>query len=343
MARQISYVQNRIVLIFLVLAVTLAIRVVHLDADPSALISRDFITDEGQWAHNARNALIFDQLCLDDYNPGLYSAYLYHKLLTLTFSVFGMSVISARLLSAVAGWLTVVLLFDWVRREANIKTAVIGALLLGLSSLHVLYSRTGFVESTMVFFLALTLWLWAIRRKHPACSALSGIAFGLMVLTKVTAIYVAPGFVLLVAAEALRRTTSKRDALLFVGGASTVLGSYAVAFVIPNYTNWINYNLAAGYDNEFPRHWVELVHSWVSLLASRFYAHAPILTALTLVSFGALIVRISTSGVKRAFREAQDIEITAIALLVGYLFSIGLTVYQPERRFLPALFLMVPI
>jgi len=327
----------------LVLAVTLAIRVVHLDADPSALISRDFITDEGQWAHNARNALIFDQLRLDDYNPGLYSAYLYHCLLQLTFRVFGMNILTARLVSAVAGWLAVVLLFDWVRRETNTRTAVIGALLLGLSSLHVLYSRTGFVESLLVFFLSLTLWLWTMRRKHPAFGVLSGIAFGLMVLTKVTAIYIAPGLLLFAAAEAIRKTTSKRDALLFVCGASIVLVSYAVAFVVPNYTDWINYNLAAGYDNEFPRHWAELAHSCLSLLASRFYARTPILTALTLVSFGSLIVRISGSGVKKAVREAQDIEITAIALLVGYLFSIGLTVYQPERRFLPALFLMVPI
>ena len=325
------------------LAVALALRVVNLDADPSPLISRDFITDEGQWAHNARNALIFDQLRLDDYNPGLYSAYLYHSLLRLTFSVFGMSIVTARLVSAVAGWLTVVLLFDWLRRETNSRTAIIGALLLGFSTTHILYSRTGFVESTLLFFQALALWLWAIRRNHEAFSALSGVGFGLMVLTKVTAIYVAPGLMLFAAAEAIRKTTTKRDALLFVYGASIVLASYVVAFVVPNYTNWINYNLAAAYDNEFPKHWTDLVHSFLSLLGSRFYAHVPILTALTLISFAALVVGISKSGFKRALCEAPGIEIVTSALLAGYLFSIALTVYQPERRFVPALFMMVPI
>src|SRR5262249_26151424 len=311
MDRHISPTQKRILLILFVLAVSLALRVINLDAGPSALISRDFITDEGQWAHNARNAVIFDQLRVDDYNPGLYSAFLYHNLLQLAFSAFGMSIVSARLVSAVAGWLTVVLLFDWIRREIDTRTAVIGALLLGLSTLHVLYSRTGFVESTLVFFLALALWLWSIRRKHPAFGALSGIAFGLMVVTKVTAIYIVPGLALLAAAEAIRKTTRKRDALLFVCGASIVLASYTVAFVMPNYTNWIDYNLAAGLDNEFPRHWTELVHSFLSLLASRFYSRAPILTALTLISFGALIVRISRSGFKDAVRQTSDVEITS--------------------------------
>jgi len=343
MDRHISPTQKRILLILFVLAVSLALRVINLDADPSALISRDFITDEGQWAHNARNAVIFDQLRVDDYNPGLYSAFLYHNLLQLAFSAFGMSIVSARLVSAVAGWFTVVLLFDWIRREIDTRTAVIGALLLGLSTLHVLYSRTGFVESTLVFFLALALWLWSIRRKHPAFGALSGIAFDLMVVTKVTAIYIVPGIALLAVAEAIRKTTSKRDALLFICGASIVFASYAVAFVIPNYTSWIDYNLAAGFDNEFPRHWSELVHSVLSLLASRFFARVPILTALTLVSLGALVFRISISGLKNAVRNACGIEITAIALLVGYLLSIAPTVYQPERRFVPVLFLMVPI
>ena len=64
-------------LIFVVLAAALLVRVINAGADPPSSISRDFITDEGQWTHNARNAAIYGQWRLDDYNPGFHSAFLY--------------------------------------------------------------------------------------------------------------------------------------------------------------------------------------------------------------------------------------------------------------------------
>ena len=343
MDQRTSHVRGTFLLVLVVLGQALLLRVVNLGADPSALISRDFITDEGQWAHNARNELVFGQLRLDDYNPGLYSAYLYHQLLHFTLSTLGLSLTAARMMSALAGWLTVALLFAWVRRETNTRTAVISALLLGLSNLHVLYSRSGFVESTLVFFLALTLWLWSMRQKHRAFGFLSGIAFGLMLVTKVTAIYIAPGLALFAAAEAIRKTTGKRDSLLFLCGALLVGASYAFGFVAPNFDEWMNYNLIAGLDNDWPSHASDLVSSMLKLLGSRFYAQTPILTALTLLALGELIIQTSTAGLKSALRQASYIEITSSTLLIGYWFSVGLAGAQPERRFIPALFLMVPL
>ncbi len=343
MDQRTSHAQGTFLLVLVVLGLALVLRAVNLDADPSALISRDFITDEGQWAHNVRNALVFGQLRLDDYNPGLYSAYLYHHLLHITLSALGLSLTAARMVSALAGWLTVVLLFAWVRRETNMRTAVIAALLLGLSNLHVLYSRTGFVESTLVFFLALTLWLWSMRQRHRAFGFLSGVAFGLMLVTKVTAIYIAPGLALLATAEAIRKTTSKRDTLLFFSGASLVGASYVLGFVAPNFSEWMNYNLIAGLDNEWPSHPSDWISSMLKLLGSRFYAQTPILSALTLVALGDLIIRISTAGLKGALRQAKNIEITSATLLIGYWFSVGFAGAQPERRFIPVLFLMVPL
>src|SRR5512143_1419002 len=103
-------------LVVIILALALNLRVIHLDADPSALISRDFITDEGQWAHNVRNTLAYRKFQVDDYNPA-YTAYLYHQLLRIEVNAFGLSLITLRMLSALFGWLTVVVLFLWVRHE----------------------------------------------------------------------------------------------------------------------------------------------------------------------------------------------------------------------------------
>lgn len=342
-ARQSSQSLATALLVLTILSAAFLVRVVNLDADPSALISRDFITDEGQWAHNVRNSLIYGQWRIDDYNPAPYSAYLYYHLLRIAVTTVGLSLAGVRMLSALFGWLTVVLLFVWVRRETSTPTAIFATVLLGFSNLHVLYSRTGFVESTMVFFLALALWLWSLRQRHVAFGFLSGVALGLMLLTKVTAIYIVPGLALLATLEAIRQTTIKRDALLFLCGASVVGASYAIGFVAPNFGDWISYNLTAGFDNEWPKRPLDLVYSMLRILVWRFFARTPILTALTLVALGGLLFQISTTGLKNAIRRASNIEITAIALLIGYLLSVGLEAYQPERRFIPALFLMVPL
>jgi len=238
---------------------------------------------------------------------------------------------------------TVVLVFAWVRRETTLRTAIFAAVLLGFSNLHVLYSRTGFVESTLVFFLALALWLWSLRERHGAFGFLSGVAFGLMLLTKVTAIYIIPGLALLAMMEAIRRTTSRRDAFLFLCGALLVGASYGIGFVAPNFGDWMNYNRAAGSDNEWPRQAADLFHSMVKILAWRFYSRTPVLTALTLVALVGLIFHISTAGLKSAIRRASSIEIAGGTLLIGYLLSVGIEGYQPERRFIPALFLMAPL
>lgn len=150
--------KRRALAVCVILAAALILRVINLDADPSALISRDFITDEGWWAHNARNAVLYGQWRIDDHNLGLYSAFLYNLLLYFTFKLLGISFTTLRFLSAVAGWLSVLLTFLLVRREQSVRAALFASSLLGLSNLHILYSRTGFAESTMVFFLALMLW-----------------------------------------------------------------------------------------------------------------------------------------------------------------------------------------
>jgi 4-amino-4-deoxy-L-arabinose transferase-like glycosyltransferase len=323
-----------------ILAAALLLRVINLDADPSALISRDFITDEGWWAHNARNAVLYGQWRIDDHNLGLYSAYLYNGLLYLTFKLFGVSFTTLRLLSAVGGWLTVILLFLLVRRENSSRAALFAAALLGLSNLHILYSRTGFPEGTIVFFLSLTLWLWSKRREHFMFCLLSGIAFALMLLTKITAIYLLPGIVLFIMAAFIRRSVRRREALFFLLGSGFVIGAYTVFFLAPNFNNWLQFNLANGSGSEWPIGLSGRVQSILRLFGSSFYAEAPLLTGLSLLWLGLFIVGASRNGFLKAIRGAGELEIIGTTLFIGYMFSLSLTIHQPERRFIPVLFLM---
>jgi 4-amino-4-deoxy-L-arabinose transferase-like glycosyltransferase len=337
---RLSNAQREALGISIVLGLALLLRAINLDADPSALISRDFITDEGWWAHNTRNALFFGQWRLDNYNPGLYSASLYNYLLYFFLKMLGPSFVALRLLPALTGWLTVVLLFFWVRRASNTRTAIMAALLLGFSNLHILYSRTGFVESSLGFFLVLTLWLWALRQKHYLLSIAAGSAFALMILTKVTAIYMTPGFALLSICEMIRGRVSRREALLFICGGVLTGAVYAAIFILPDAKEWVWFNMASGSDQEWSSRPDEMIYSILRFIGSRFYLETPLITALTLVALGKFIVGISKDGVKKTIREASDLETTGSALLIGYGFALALTVYQPERRFIPALPLM---
>jgi 4-amino-4-deoxy-L-arabinose transferase-like glycosyltransferase len=178
--------------VILIFGSALLLRLIHLDADPSALISRDFITDEGWWAHNARNAFFYGQWRIDDHNLGLYSAFLYNALVLGSFKVFGAGLAALRLPSALMGWLTVAVMFLLVRREVNARAALLASALLGFSNLHIMFSRTAFAESTVVFFLALAMWLWSLKEGHGLFAATSGICFVLMALAKITAIYFLP-------------------------------------------------------------------------------------------------------------------------------------------------------
>lgn len=45
----------------------LFIRVIYLDADPCFLKRFGDVGDEGYWAHNARNAILFGRWMIDDY------------------------------------------------------------------------------------------------------------------------------------------------------------------------------------------------------------------------------------------------------------------------------------
>lgn len=327
--------------ICVLLGAALLLRAINLDADPSALISRDVITDEGWWAHNARNAILYGQWRIDDHNLGLYAAYLYNGLLYLIFEMFGISFTTLRMLAAITGWLTVVLLFLLVRREFGVNAALFATVFLGFSNLHILYSRTGFAESTMVFFLALALLFWSMRKSHRFFGLMSGIAFALMLLTKITAIYFVPGLVLVIAAEAIRRSVARRDAIAFFSGIALVGTAFSILFIIPNFSEWLQFNLANGSGSEWPSGLAGGINSILKLLGSSFYAKAPLITALTLLSMCLFVIVASRVGLRNAIRAAGELEIVSAALLAGYGLALSFTVYQPERRFLPALFLMV--
>jgi hypothetical protein len=148
--------------------------------------------------------------------------------------------------------------------------------------------------------------------------------------------------VLLVAiAGAVRRSISRRQALLFVFGVCAAGGAYAGFVVIPNFRAWLNFNLLNGSGSEWPTGLMSLTGAILKLLGSSFYVKEPLISALGIAALCSLAIAATRDGLRAAIRRASELEITAAALLIGYLLTLAVTVYQPERRFLPVLFLLV--
>src|SRR5713101_4602995 len=74
--------------------------------------------DEGAWVHNARNKALFGAWHQDEWNP-VFIAPVFTALEYLSFDAFGVGVRQARLVSEIAGWMSVVLLALGMRRIAG--------------------------------------------------------------------------------------------------------------------------------------------------------------------------------------------------------------------------------
>ncbi len=178
--------------ILLIFALIFLVRFIHLDADPSFVKRLSDIADETVWGLDARNAILFGDWFIGDLHVGLDSAPLYMYFLYLFFKLFGPSLLVLRLLPALSGFLTAVLLYFFVRKLTNNKQALLTLCLFGFSHVVVVYNRLGHLESTLALFLLAVFILWFYGKKHWSLFFFSGIFYGLAVLIKASALLFFP-------------------------------------------------------------------------------------------------------------------------------------------------------
>jgi hypothetical protein len=106
-----------------ILLVALMLRILFPAADPPWRSTVGVVWhDEGAWVHNARNKALFGEWRQDEWNP-VFIAPVFTALEYASFTAFGVGVRQARLVSEVAGLLSVLLLALGVRRVAE-RTAL---------------------------------------------------------------------------------------------------------------------------------------------------------------------------------------------------------------------------
>jgi Dolichyl-phosphate-mannose-protein mannosyltransferase len=144
--------------------------------------------DEGAWVHNARNKALFGDWRQDEWNP-VFIAPVFTALEYASFATFGVGVRQARLVSEVAGVLSVILLALGIRRLAGDRAGLIAAALLATNYVYVMYNRAAIMEALMAAFIVASWYCSTRAEQSPRWSALAGVMATLAFFTKAAAAF----------------------------------------------------------------------------------------------------------------------------------------------------------
>lgn len=182
-----------------VAAIAVLLRAIFPTADPPWETTVGIVWhDEGAWVHNARNKVLFGSWSLDAWNP-MYLTPVFTGLEYASFSVFGVGTWQARLVSQLAGLLSIALLGFGLAVLAGRRTAVIGMALLATNYIYVMWNRAALMETTMTAFLVAAWAAYAASRRRPFWGAAAGVFAVLAFFTKAAAAF----FLAALAADAL--------------------------------------------------------------------------------------------------------------------------------------------
>jgi 4-amino-4-deoxy-L-arabinose transferase-like glycosyltransferase len=139
-------------------------RLLHLDADPAAFAQYHFISDEGLYAHAARDHALFGRWVMDEHNAPLVTAPLHTLLVRAAYAGFGVGLWQTRLPGALAGILTCLLPWVLLRARFGRRAAFTAALMLAASTFTVSHHRIAYTESLQLLGVTLAvLGLWRAR------------------------------------------------------------------------------------------------------------------------------------------------------------------------------------
>ncbi len=332
-------VRGDLLALVLVLLVALLPRLLVLDADPPSKVLGAFLSDEGWWAQNARQRVLFGQWIMDDHNPALFAAPAYTAAVVAVYHYVGLGLAETRLASVLAGTAASLLLFAGLRAVLPLRRALPPALLLALGTFPILMSRLGFTESVQLAFsvLALAGVLWATRM--PGFGMLGGLGFMLAVLSKPNAAILGPVFALwwLLEFRRLRRAGEPLRPLGLQVGAFAlavvlVMTTVGVLLVLPHWSavrEQLAVSLASVYTTDR-----RLADGGSYLFFLPFLSLRPslFLTASTVPMTGLVLLLW-----RRLVRPAGDLDAAERLawiwwwVILGYLATQS---YQPDRRFL---------
>lgn len=327
MNKFIQLLSHPITVIF-IFGLIIFLRFYRLDADPPFLQDTDFMVDEGGWVHNARNQLLFDTWLQHDHDFPYFAAPGFVYLILLAFKIGGLSLLSARAISAIAGVLTVVVLFFLMKRESTKNEAVLATIFLGFSFFHILYSRVAMAESLLTLMLILTIYLWRLGKSKLIFSSLAGLTLTTMFIIKLSALYFLPILLVLMLFERWRKEVKWRQIILLGLVALSLAIPYLIYFIIPNWTVYSLYNFQTSSISLHPK----FIPNFFVLNESLSFS--PILLVLTVGFLVDLLIKFLQQG-KAAIKKLNYPAIVALSIFIGNSVLLAVSSVQPPRRYIP--------
>ena len=164
-----------------------------------------FFYDEGFFAQIAKNTILYGQygsIFYQDVVPAQLSVGPTVLLpVAAVFHFFGIGIWQARIVGAVAGFLTLLLLYAISAKLYNARSGII-VWLLALSTLQ-LYSRGLYGEVPALCFFLAAIWCWwrSMEFESIVSAGIAGLALGMMLVSKPQMLLLAPAFVVAIGAN----------------------------------------------------------------------------------------------------------------------------------------------
>ncbi|MFC1848807.1 hypothetical protein ACFL27_01250 [candidate division CSSED10-310 bacterium] len=338
------------ILLFFFFTFLMFIRLFALSADPSPSFSIGFISDEGWWVHNSRQAAIFGHWLLDDFNQGLLISPTFSLSCYCCFKLLGVHFFSARLTSALAGFACLIISFVWLKLAGGEQKSgmgpVLATLFIGWNFFFLSFNRIALVDTLLVFFLLLGVFFLDLKKRMFAFGA--GLVLWAAMLTKPSALFIYPVIVVVWLWDWHKGYFEIRKVIFFI---SASLGSFLVwlCLMYPEYLDqFISLNLRFSKDN-FPSSPVQMLLGVVTfffrfemgnLYLTRFIAQAPLLFCFSCWLGLGFMNKVVGEGLWQTLSHLRRWQvIMGLWLVIGVVFLMP-NQYKPERRFL---FLIPPM
>jgi len=152
---------------------------------------------------------------------------LYDVITAISFGTWGISVFSARLVAVIFALLSLVVIYESVNKVIGKRTALLSAIFLGTMPGFIWAARVALVETMLIFFFSLTLFLFFIwlRTSKSWLLSLSGVMLGLGILAKyqtVIALAIMTTSIIFLCRNHIRHRLSRLTFLILVAFIITV-------------------------------------------------------------------------------------------------------------------------
>ena len=287
-----------LLLLLLILAVAAGIRLFQLSADMPLHVSS--CADEGIYVHNARNKVIFGDWVLDEWN-NMYISPVFNYLVYLSFSLFGVGFVQARLVSVAASLVTIWLVFRCLERDVGRGAAAVGGLLLAVNYVYVFFGKMALMEPAMLMFMAMAMYFFLLGRQNMSFFLLCGICCSLAFVTKNLAgfYFVVPYVCILLGGLDKRRL---RACSRLLAGQLLVIGVWFFFFYIPN-RGFIDLHNRIKIEERMP---VSVGHALMNAITMFNYPFFKMLPFLSLAALAGFVL-VGWAIIKRRDRGAMEV------------------------------------